>query len=231
MNTTFLGIGHYSRTGKDTFANALVAMLRALKPQLMVARKGFATKLKDVTHQLYGWAGLQDEDYYNDPKHEHERNVNLPALGMTPVEIWVCFGTHAVRNKVYDATWLNYVLKTGHPADVLIIPDCRFPNEVEAVKAAGGVLIKIVRPGYGPRKTVADQALVGYGGWDYVLGDGGTIAALHESARQFAAWLAGVGPKPVQTAAARKKALAVEVPQPVPMFDPPEPGNLFPPAT
>ena len=75
-------------------------------------------------------------------------------------------------------TWLDYLLKSNLSTDVLIVPDVRFPNEADAIKAAGGVTIKIVRPGYGPRKTVADRALLGYDGWDYVLGDGGTMESL-----------------------------------------------------
>ena len=61
--------------------------------------------------------------------------------------------------------------------------------------------IKIVRPGYGPRKTVADRALLGYDGWDYVLGDGGTMESLNLAARPFAAWAAGEADQPIQTPA------------------------------
>ena len=120
---------------------------------------------------------------------------------MTPVEVWVAFGTKAVRNNVYDRTWLDYLLKSNLSTDVLIVPDVRFPNEADAIKAAGGVAIKIVRPGYGPRKTVADRALLGYDGWDYVLGDGGTMESLNLAARPFAAWAAGEADRPIQTSA------------------------------
>ena len=181
-----IGLGHYSRTGKDTFANALIAALGELNPRLRVARKSFATKLKDVTHQLYGWAGLQNEDYYNNPDHEHERDVILPALGMTPVEVWVKFGTPAVRGQVRDSTWVDYLLKTDHHLDVMVIPDIRFPNEVEAIREVGGHLIKIVRPGFGPRLTIADLALIEYGGWDNVIGETGDIKSLKRWAAIYA---------------------------------------------
>jgi len=163
-----IGLGHTSRSGKDTFAQALISTLNEMDPKLKAARRSFATKLKDVTCQLYGWAGLQDEAYYNDPVHEHERDVVLPALGMTPVELWVKFGTPAVRQQVYDGSWVDYLLNTDHKLDVVVIPDVRFPNEVEAIRERGGHLIKVVRPGYGPRLTVADLALINYTGWDSV---------------------------------------------------------------
>jgi hypothetical protein len=105
-------------------------------------------------------------------------------------------------------------LKTDHHADVLIVPDVRFPNEADAIKAAGGIAAKIVRPGYGPRKTVADRALLGYTGWDYVLGDRGSMDALRLAAIPFADWIIGTGPKPVQTPEERARALAVECIEP-----------------
>lgn len=171
MHPVIIGLGHYSRTGKDTFANALVDILNEMDPTLRVGRKSFASKLKEIAHDLYGWAGLQDEAYYNNPATEHERDVVLPALGMSPVEVWVKLGTSAVREQVYDFTWVDYLLKTDHRLDVIVIPDVRFPNEIDAIREAGGHLIKIVRDGYGPKMTVADLALIYYGGWDNVIGD------------------------------------------------------------
>jgi hypothetical protein len=129
---------------------------------------------------------------------------------MTVVELWVAFGTKAVRNNVYGATWLDYLLKTDHQCDVLLIPDVRFPNEADAIKAMGGLIIKVVRPGYGPRKTVADRALLGYDGWDYVIGAEGTMDSLRHWASRFACHVAGSKIISVQTAAERKVALSVE---------------------
>ncbi len=195
--TQIIGLGHYSRTGKDTFANALVDALRERHPSIKVGKRSFATKLKDVTHQLYGWAGLQDEDYYNDPEHEHERTVVLPGLDMTPVDVWVKFGTLAVREQVYDPTWVDYVLEGDNGLDIMITPDVRFFNEVEAERAKDAHLIKIVRPGYGPRMTVADLALIDYTGWDNVIGDHrGTdgMALLRRWADMYARVLLGEAP-------------------------------------
>jgi len=204
-----IGLGHYSRTGKDTFANALVAQV--------IAREGtakkipFAKKLKQVCHELYGWAGLQDMEFYDDKANEHLRDVVIEALGMTPVEIWVAMGTPAVRQNVYQNTWIDYVLKTDHQCEVLVIPDVRFPNEVEAIRAAGGKLIKIVRPGYGPRNTVADKALLGFTDWDLVLGESGDIEHLRYDARHMADAALGLKSWYRQSERQKQEALAVEV--------------------
>jgi len=205
-----IGLGAYSRVGKDSFADFLTAAITQRAPNLRVVKRPLSWKLKQIACDLYAWAGMQPPEHYETREGEKDRDVTLPALGMTPVELWVALGTKAIRNNVYDRTWLDYLLKTDHKADVLIVPDIRFPNEAAAVKDAGGVLIKIVRPGYGPRKTVADRALVGYDDWDYVLGSEGTMQALDNSTQDFADWITGYVPRPMQTAAARRVALAVE---------------------
>lgn len=213
MSTLFIGLGHYSRTGKDTFANYLIANLHKQAPALKIVKQPLAWKLKQITYELYAWAGMMPPEHYETKEGEKDRDIILPALGMTPVELWVAFGTKAVRNNVYAATWLDYLLKTKTCADIMIVPDVRFPNEADAIKAAGGITIKIVRPGYGPRKTIADRALLGYTGWDYVLGDRGTMDALNTATLPFVTWLLG-GPKPIQTPEERAKALSVEVIEP-----------------
>ena len=222
MNTPFfVGLGHYSRTGKDTFANYLIGHLES---KLLIRKRPLAWKLKEITYNFYAWAGMMPPNTMRHQKGGRDRDVMLPALGMTPVEVWVAFGTKAVRNNVYDRTWLDYLLKSNHQERVIIIPDVRFPNEADAIKEAGGVLIKIVRPGYGPRKTIADRALVGYTGWDYVFGGEGTMFALKRYAEDFANYLTGQGPQPFQAASSRDRHLSVENIEPWEAHeDPPRP--------
>lgn len=212
--TLFIGLGHYSRTGKDSFANYLMAALATNAPHLHVLKRSLAWKLKQITYELYAWAGMMPPEHYETREGEKDRDIILPSLDMTPVGVWVAFGTKAVRNNVYDATWLDYLLKTKHTADIVIVPDVRFPNEANAIKASDGITIKIVRPGYGPRKTVADRALLDYSGWNYVIGDRGSMESLDLAARPFALWAAGDGPLPVQTPEERIRALAVECIEP-----------------
>jgi hypothetical protein len=206
----YVGLGHTSRVGKDSLANAILRSLAEMVPQIPARRQSFASKLKAVTHDLYGWAGLKDEAFYNEKQHEHLRQEKLPALGLTPVEVWCRFGTDAVRHKVYGRTWVDYVMKTPWPESLIVIPDVRFPNEAEAIKEAGGWLVKVVRPGYGPLPTAADQALLGYTGWDLVVGGSGEMAELLSWGEKIARCIA-VGEHPRQSEHDRQSALSVEV--------------------
>lgn len=200
-----IGLGHYSRTGKDSFANFFINRTPGS------VKKSFAWKLKQTTHELYAWAGLREPEFYETLEGAPLRTVVLPDLGLTPIDIWVKFGTPAVREQVYDKTWIDYVLKSNHNCDILVIPDVRFMNEVEAVREMGGTLIKVVRPGYGPRDTVADRALVGFHGWDYVIGSVGTMESLDEWARIFSNAFWGLTDMPFQSEQSKRDCEAVEV--------------------
>lgn len=207
-----IGLGHYSRTGKDSFANFLLEALA--RTPIVAGKMAFAWKLKQICHELYAWAGLREPEFYDTKEGEPYRDVVLEAIGKTPVAIWVDAGTRAFREQVYDRTWIDYLLKNNHGLDVLVIPDVRFPNEVEAVRALGGTLIKVVRPGYGPRKTVADRALLGFTDWDYVIGSSGQMSELQSWANLFAQHLQDPSIPVIQARGDKKAAMTVEVIEP-----------------
>jgi hypothetical protein len=213
--TLTIGLGHYRRVGKDTFANFLVEACRERDPKFAIRKRSFAYKLKQVCHDLYGWAGLREPEFYETLEGEKHREVVLPEIGKSPRQIWIDMGTKAVRQHVYEPTWLDYLLKGQHDLDVMVIPDVRFPNEAEAIREAGGVLVKIVRPGFGPGPDVADRALLGYDGWDYVIGgDAGSsesIGRLRVWADRFARWLVSGEARPEQSPEDRSENLTVEV--------------------
>ena len=208
-----VGLGHYSRTGKDTLANALVASLHEREPKLRVKKLPMAWKMKQIAHDLYAWAGLREGEFYETPEGEPYRDIVLPVLGKTPVEVWVAIGTYAMRDQVHPDTWLNYVFETDHDCDVLVVPDVRFPNEHAKARYKGAKLVKVVRPGYGPRKTVADRALLGCVDWDVVAGGSGEMRELREWASRIACEIMG-GRSFTQTIAEKREALKVEVIEP-----------------
>jgi hypothetical protein len=79
-------------------------------------------------------------------------------------------GTHAIRERVWEDTWVEYLAHI-HPktSNVLIlIPDVRFPNEFDMIKRNGGFNIRVTRPGVAFTNDVADCALDGIE-FDYEL--------------------------------------------------------------
>lgn len=166
-----LAFGHQKRVGKDTASGFVSQYLRVEKGVKRVKKAGFADKLKDVCHQLYGWAGLRDREFYEQPENFHLKEVILPKLGKTPRQIWISFGNEVKAATYYD-TWLDYLLQATE-ADWLIVSDMRFPNEADRIRELGGLVVKITRPSIPHTSDAADDPLLSYQNWSaHIINDG-----------------------------------------------------------
>jgi hypothetical protein len=65
---------------------------------------------------------------------------------LTAREVMQVVGTDLFRS-MYNNVWVDATIKKilTEKLDLAIIADCRFPNEVKAVKEAGGIVIKLNR--------------------------------------------------------------------------------------
>jgi len=171
-----VGIGYKKGRGKDTLANFMLNHLQ-LNCDCSVKKIGFADKLKDVAFQLYGWAGLQRGVYYE--THYTEKEVVLPKIGRTPRDIWIETGNKL--REVHLGTWIDYVINTNHRCEYLLVKDMGFTNEARALREAGGVTIKIDRPGEmatDGRETELDS----WTDWDVVVENTGDLEDLYKKA-------------------------------------------------
>lgn len=179
-----IGLGHRRRVGKDTFGGLLRDYLRVFTNNALDVRTAaFADKLKSICCDLYGWAGLKGRQWYED--HPEDRETVLPDLGMSPRELWIKFGTNAVRNHVYQDTWVDSLLR-GVNCDVLIVTDVRFPGEAKKIHDMGGMLLRLDNPAVRQSDDVADTALLNYGGWDQVILNDGAVEDLRQTALRLA---------------------------------------------
>ena len=106
----------------------------------------FADKLKDITCVLAGCTREDLEDY--DFKEtqlvpDYLRPYCLNAEKPTFRAFLQHFGSEVMRG-VNDNIWIDCTLSNCEES--VIVSDCRFPNEAKAVKARGGIVIKVVRP-------------------------------------------------------------------------------------
>lgn len=178
-----VGIGHKSRQGKDEFANFLCTYLRVHTRNRRIVKVGFADILKNVCHQLYGWAGAKEPDHYE--KYPNDRLKQLDHFNPPKniVDLWIEFGNHA--RQFDEPVWINALLK-GTVADVLIIKDTRFPNECKAVVDHGGYLVKVTRPGFEGLPSVSDNALNDFDDWHTHIVNDSDLKYLHALAENFA---------------------------------------------
>lgn len=170
--------GHQKFVGKDTIIKFMIDILRPKMRASRIVKRGFADRVYDVCYLLYKWAGMQTRAYYED--HPYAK-ANLLKNGKTVRQLLIEVGTPVMR--AYDEqVWINAAL-SDDDFDILLINDCRFPNEFEAVKNLGGTTIRVTRPGLEAPTDVADTALNGYEEqWDEHIENNGDLNALYDAA-------------------------------------------------
>lgn len=147
--TQVISISGYSRTGKDTVAREIITTCRQLDPEFRAVRRSFAWLLKKTAHEVYGWAGVQPEAYYDE--NPEERHTIIPALGCDVVQVWIDLGMKL--REIYQDTWIKQVegeIESGK-YDLVVIPDCRFKNEIDMADEHNARRVRTNREGAEPR--------------------------------------------------------------------------------
>ena len=164
-------------SGKDTIADIIMQYT----PYHDWEIKKFAGKLKDIAEILSGVPKINFEDQ------EFKKQDMGPNWGMTYRDLLQRLGTEAMRNGLHENVWVNALFADYHfnieEDDQMpnwLITDCRFPNELEAVKAHKGITIKVIRDSGNTVGTThaSETALDDYTEWDYVVDNNGSIEDL-----------------------------------------------------
>jgi hypothetical protein len=81
--------------------------------------------------------------------------LGIPHL--TPRWILQQWGTEVCRKNFHDDIWIaSLENKLRNSRDDVVISDCRFPNEIQAIKQSGGIVVRVVR---GPEPEWYDAAV------------------------------------------------------------------------
>lgn len=169
-----IGLTGYAGSGKDTAAEALLA--------IGWERRAFADPLRD------GLLALDPLVCVGDGR--NEGYVRLSYLVRT--EGWdnakrqygevrrllQVYGTEAGRNIHGQDCWIKAARATMLPGVDYVFTDVRFPNEVEMIHQAGGIVIRIDRTGV---EAVNAHVSDDIGGLlvDFVIVNDGSVARLH----------------------------------------------------
>jgi hypothetical protein len=138
-----VGFTGFISSGKDTAADYLCNMHG-------FRRDSFANSLKDAVANVFGWDRILLEGRTKEAREWREQKDEWwsERLGkdITPRWILQYWGTEVCRQGFHDDIWIasleHRLLKTK---DDVVISDVRFPNELLAIKRAGGKVIRIVR--------------------------------------------------------------------------------------
>ena len=109
----------------------------------------FADALKDAVATIFTWPrGLLEGDSNAsrafrervDPWWSHKLGYEV-----TPRLILQKMGTEACRHGIADNIWIAALEKRIHGYDDVVISDCRFPNEIDFIRSAGGMIVRVKR--------------------------------------------------------------------------------------
>jgi hypothetical protein len=169
-----IGICGLIGSGKDTIADYLQNIHQ-------FKRESFAHTLKDAVAAVFGWDRELLEGRTKQSREWRETvdpwwadRLGMPNL--TPRYVLQYWGTEVFRRGFHDDIWIAALEnKLRNSTDDIVITDCRFPNEIRAIRAAGGVVIRVRR---GPDPEWFDAAIKvnagpkgpqhsGGGGWEF----------------------------------------------------------------
>ena len=139
-----IGVCGFIGSGKDTVADYLVNFHE-------FRRDSFANSLKDAVSAVFGWDRNLLEGRTKEAREWREEvdswwaeRLSMPTL--TPRWVLQYWGTEVCRRSFHDDIWISSLEnKLRNSRDHVVISDVRFPNEVAAIKKAGGIVLRVVR--------------------------------------------------------------------------------------
>jgi len=139
-----IGICGFIGSGKDTVADYLVNFHE-------FRRESFASTLKDSVAAVFGWDRTMLEGRTKEAREWREQvdpwwaeRLAMPTL--TPRWVLQYWGTEVCRKGFHDDIWIaSLENKLRNSKDHVVISDCRFPNEIQSIRAAGGIIVWVQR--------------------------------------------------------------------------------------
>jgi hypothetical protein len=150
-----IGVCGFIGSGKDTVADYLVNFHE-------FRRESFASTLKDAVSAVFGWDRTMLEGRTKEAREWREcvdpwwaERLAMPTL--TPRWVLQYWGTEVARKSFHDDIWIaSLENKIRNSKDDVVISDCRFPNELEAIRKANGIIAWVQR---GPLPDWYDAAI------------------------------------------------------------------------
>lgn len=169
-----IGITGLAGSGKTTAARRLIDVHG-------FARHRMAGPLKTMLHCL----GL-------DERHTDGELKETPCDqlgGQTPRRAMQTLGTEWGRGLIDPDLWIN-AWRATLPAGHVVVDDIRFSNEANVVREAGGIVVRIDRPGFQPGAHASER--MGFDA-DHTIDNSGPVAQLYHEIDRLAPSLGEAG--------------------------------------
>jgi len=144
IHSMIIGITGLIGSGKDTVADYLC-------DNHNFRRMSWAGTLKDAVSSIFGWDREMLEGLTLEAREEREKvdtwwanRLDIPHL--TPRWVLQNVGTDVFREHFHTDIWVASVEnQLRNTSDNIVISDCRFKNEVDAIKNSGGITFRVHR--------------------------------------------------------------------------------------
>ena len=137
-----VGISGRLEHGKNEVANALGELVRdrVLPHECRSCEMAFAGSLKEATAAMFGFTDAQ--------MHTAAGKAAIDSRwGLSPRIVLQQLGTEGVRALFGPDFWAaSLIMRIPPGVGIVFITDVRFPNEADMIRAAGGILVRVVRP-------------------------------------------------------------------------------------
>lgn len=173
MTRRLLALAGKAGSGKDTVADII-----GLQHEGHVITCGFADRLKDGLYAMLGVRMWELDRAQKEAPIPHLRELG----NISPRHLAQTLGTEWGRS-IHPNLWVHMMEQdmATHHAEVTIITDCRFPNEVKWVKSQGGTVWWVGRDGIAPVRAHASEDSIGPMDCDRTIANLGTIEDLERT--------------------------------------------------
>ena len=155
-----IGLSGKKQSGKSTVTNFLTRRGFMEVSWAAPLKKKIGMELLGLTHeQVYGT--------------EEDKEAVDDFWGRSPRELLQIIGTECFRNLVHPDFWVKLGVKEIRAQTFLkrnvVVSDCRFPNEIEAVKKLGGSSVRIIREGQSSTDRHPSETALDRYDFDYII--------------------------------------------------------------
>jgi hypothetical protein len=186
--TNLLSVSGKKRSGKNTVAT-LVNKILSKSKNGVYEEKAFAYLVKKFASELTGepldsWETDADKSKELGPEWDtfNDHGLKIP---MTKRHFLKLLGSDACNQHLHKNVWVNGLFKDWDENKMWIVTDVRFPQEVEAIKKRGGIVIRVSRPESDKSGDthISEVALDNFNGFDFNIVNNGTLDELEEKVR------------------------------------------------
>lgn len=141
---TVVGLSGFAQSGKTTAA-------LYLEQKYGIRRKHIAEPLRAMLAVLLTANGMKADEITRYLEGDLKEQV-IPCLGVTSRYAQITIGTEWGRELISQDLWASTWARGIADGESVMNDSVRFPNEAEAVRKLGGIVIMIKRPGAKPAK-------------------------------------------------------------------------------